>query len=127
MKKIILIALASIIWTSQAQAKELASCNQDVRSLQCQSYLEGIVDGALMYKGISVGQRLESDGYEARALKYRSGSRFQEANRAYCIERIPDRSVLVAAVSEAVTSGEVTTQEALTDVVTNLLDCQRLR
>ncbi|MGL4476487.1 MAG: hypothetical protein ACRCT7_18860, partial [Shewanella sp.] len=127
MKKTMILALVALMWGTQAQAvpviQELQSCNKDVNALECQSYLDGIVDGALIFKGNSVGKRLEPTGYEERALKYRGGNRFKEANRVYCADRIPDRSVLVAAVSEAVTTGVVTTQDALTEVMVNLLDC----
>lgn len=108
-------------------ASEMAACNDDVDSKICQHYLEGIVDGALMFQSDTLGARLETNGYESRALKYRGGKRFQEANRTYCASRIPDRDKLVDAVSEAVATGTVKDLEQLRTVVGNLLDCQRLQ
>lgn len=113
--------------SSTAVATQIEACNKDVTSLTCQSYLEGIVDGALMFKPESLGARLETNGYESRALKYRGGKRFQEANRTYCASRIPDRNSLVLGVTEAVSTGTAADLEQLQGIVVNLLDCQRLK
>jgi len=113
--------------SSTAMATQIEVCNKDVTSLTCQSYLEGIVDGALMFKPESLGARLETNGYESRALKYRGGKRFQEANRTYCASRIPDRNSLVLGVTEAVSTGTAADLEQLQGIVVNLLDCQRLK
>ncbi|MGL5407210.1 MAG: hypothetical protein ACRDAP_00480, partial [Shewanella sp.] len=92
--------------SSSAMATQIDACNRDVTSSTCQSYLEGIVDGALMFKLDSVGARLEaSNDYESRALKYRGGKRYQEANRTYCASRIPDRDSLVSGLTEAISTG----------------------
>ncbi|MCH1928695.1 hypothetical protein L9G16_00715 [Shewanella sp. A25] len=110
-----------------AMASQIEACNQQATSPTCQSYLEGIVDGALMFKSEALGARLETNGYESRALKYRSGKRFQEANRTYCANRIPDRDDLVAGVTEAVSTGTAEDLDQLQTIVVNLLDCQRLK
>ncbi|MCE9679053.1 hypothetical protein LZP69_07655 [Shewanella sp. AS1] len=112
---------------ANAQALPIEACNQDVDSDICHYYLEGVVDGALMYKPYAVDNRLESSGYASRALKYRSGKRFQQANRTYCESRIPNRDDLVKGVSEAFVAGDIKSTEALTDVVFSLMDCQRLK
>ncbi|GIU15136.1 hypothetical protein [Shewanella glacialipiscicola] len=113
--------------SSTVSASQILDCNKDASSATCQSYLEGIIDGALMFKSDALGVRLETNGYESRALKYRGGKRFQEANRVYCAGRIPERDVLVSGVTEAVSLGNATDLEQLQGVVTNLLDCQRLQ
>ncbi|WP_335923095.1 hypothetical protein [Shewanella chilikensis] len=122
MAGVILVGMAPLV-----QASQIEACVADKEAVLCQSYLEGVVDGALMYKPQAVGARLDSNGYEARALKYRGGKRFQEANRKYCLERIPDRDQLVMGISEAFESGEVKDIETLQLAVNNLLDCQRLK
>ncbi len=120
--------MAMLLGVSQSvQASQIDACNKDATSPTCQSYLEGIVDGALMFKSDALGARLETNGYESRALKYRSGKRFQEANRTYCANRIPDRDDLVAGVTEAVSTGTAADLEQLQGIVVNLLDCQRLK
>ncbi|MGL4446319.1 hypothetical protein [Shewanella sp.] len=114
--------------SSSAMATQIDACNRDVTSSTCQSYLEGIVDGALMFKLDSVGARLEaSNDYESRALKYRGGKRYQEANRTYCASRIPDRDSLVSGLTEAISTGTAVDLPQLQGVVVNLLDCQRLK
>lgn len=128
MIKIKLVGMAVFFsLSSTAMASQIEACNKDVTSLTCQSYLEGIVDGALMFKSESLGARLETNGYESRALKYRGGKRFQEANRTYCASRIPDRNSLVSGVTEAVSTGTAADLEQLQGIVANLLDCQRLK
>ncbi|MCL1036932.1 hypothetical protein L2725_06385 [Shewanella corallii] len=126
MKIKILAATCLFGLSTLAQAEPLRVCNQDVNSVKCQAYLEGIVDGALIFKPNAMGERIQTDGYQSRALKYRGGKRYQEANRRFCADRLPDRDELVSAVTEAVTSGEIDSIEALNDAVRNLLDCQRL-
>ncbi len=113
--------------TSTASASQLDACNFDIKSPSCQHYLEGVVDGALMFKPNAVGARIETDSYESRALKYRGGKRFQEANRTYCEGRIPDRDVLVNGLAEAFIEGNVKSIEMLNNVMYNLMDCQRLK
>ncbi|MCL1138868.1 hypothetical protein [Shewanella pneumatophori] len=123
----LLALVVGLGFTSMASAKQIELCNQDINSIECQNYLEGVVDGALMYKGAAVGQRLESDGYESRALKYRGGKRFQEANRTFCQDNLPNRGALVAGLAEAFSANEIKTTDDLTTAMSGLLDCQRLK
>lgn len=118
---------ALLTLSSTVVASQIDACNKDVASQTCQSYLEGIVDGALMFKSAALGARLETNGYESRALKYRGGNRFQEANRTYCASRIPNRDTLVLGVTEAVSTGTAADLDELQGIVVNLLDCQRLK
>ena len=126
MRIIFLAAVLSLGFVGTAQAEQLQACNQDVESIVCQYYLEGVVDGAMMYKPNASGARLETDSYESRALKYRSGKRFQEANRTYCESRIPDRHVLVTGLADAFSAGMIQNIESLHTVMHSLMDCQRL-
>ncbi|ABZ75641.1 conserved hypothetical protein [Shewanella halifaxensis HAW-EB4] len=114
-------------FSSVATASQIESCNQNIDSVVCKNYLEGVVDGALMYRGAAVGQRLETDGYESRALKYRGGKRFQEANREFCRDRIPDRDSLVSGLAEAFSAAEIKNSDDLTTAMFDLMDCQRLK
>ncbi len=128
MVKMKLVGVAVLLTLSSGtMASQIEACNKDAASETCQSYLEGIVDGALMFKPEALGARLETNGYESRALKYRSGKRFQEANRTYCASRIPDRDNLVSGVTEAVSEGTAADLTQLQVIVVNLLDCQRLK
>ncbi len=126
--RVILLALTLCLgFISTAQAEQLNACNSDIKSETCQHYLEGVVDGALMYKPNATGARIETDSYESRALKYRGGKRFQEANRTYCEGRIPDRDVLLKGLAEAFTAGSIQNIEMLNNVMYSLMDCQRLK
>ncbi|MGS0679537.1 hypothetical protein ACVBIL_00070 [Shewanella sp. 125m-7] len=127
MRMTLLAIVVGLGFSSAASAKQIDICNQDIDSVVCQNYLEGVVDGALMYKGAAVGKRLESDGYESRALKYRGGKRFQEANRTFCEDNLPDRDALVAGLAEAFSAGEIKKTDDLTTVMSGLLNCQRLK
>ncbi|MCG9695934.1 hypothetical protein [Shewanella sp. Isolate11] len=127
MIKVCLALVLSLGMISTASASQLDACSKNTESDICHSYLEGVVDGALMYKPNAVGKRLEGNGYESRALKYRSGSRFQQANRTYCEDRIPDRDALVSGLVEAYLAGSIKTPDELTEVVYSLMDCQRLK
>ncbi len=124
-------ALLTLVFTlgmiTTASASQIEACKNDAKGDVCHHYFEGVIDGALMYKPSSVGKRVEADDYESRALKYRSGSRFQQANRTYCESRIPDREELINALIEAYSAGNINTIEELTDLVHSLMDCQRLK
>lgn len=127
MKTHIVAAMLSLGMVAGASATQLEACNTDINSVSCHYYLEGVVDGALMYKPNATGKRIESDGYESRALKYRSGKRFEEANRTYCESRIPDRDVLVTGLAEAFSDGSISNIDELNAVMYSLMDCQRLQ
>lgn len=127
MKKSLFAVMLALGLVANASATQLAACNQDVKSSACQHYLEGVVDGALIYKPNAMGKRIESNDYMSRALKYRSGKRFQQANRAYCESRIPNRDDLVYGLEEAFSAGNISSADELTAVVMSLMDCQRLK
>ena len=127
MRITLLALIVGLGFSSVVSAKQIDFCNQDINSAVCQNYLEGVVDGALMYKGAAVGQRLESDSYESRALKYRGGKRFQEANRTFCQNNLPDRDALVAGLAESFSANEIKNVEDLATAMSGLLDCQRLK
>ncbi|QYJ98641.1 hypothetical protein K0J45_05210 [Shewanella alkalitolerans] len=127
MKKLVVTLMLSLGLTGGAYASQLEACDKDVNSVACQHYLEGVVDGALMFKPKSMGKRVETNGYESRALKYRSGKRFEEANRTYCEGRLPDRDSLVQGLSEAVEAGKLDSIETLSEVMYSMMDCQRLK
>ncbi|MFT5788355.1 MAG: hypothetical protein ACI8SJ_000458 [Shewanella sp.] len=127
MRIVLLTLVLALGFSTTASASQIDACNEDINDVHCQNYLEGIVDGALMFKGAAVGERLESNGYESRALKYRGGKRFQEANRTFCESRIPDRDVLVSGLTEAFSVGKIDTTEDLSTVIFGLMDCQRLK
>ncbi|BAJ00898.1 hypothetical protein [Shewanella violacea] len=127
MRVIFLVSVLSLGFTGAVQAEQLQACNQDIESVACQHYLEGVVDGAMMYKPNAAGARIETDSFESRALKYRSGKRFQEANRTYCENRIPNRHMLVRGLAEAFSAGTIQNVESLKTVMQSLMDCQRLK
>ena len=127
MNKSLITLILTFGMAASASASQLAACNQDVESLACVHYLEGVVDGALMYKPNAMGKRVESNDYQSRALKYRSGKRFQQANRTYCESRIPDRDDLVLGLEEAFSDGSINTADELATAVYSLMDCQRLK
>ncbi|WP_394200064.1 hypothetical protein [Shewanella waksmanii] len=127
MRLALAICWIGVTLSCTVNASEVATCNQDINSATCQHYLAGVVDGALMYKPSATGARIESDSYQSRALKYRSGKRFQQANRTYCESRIPDRAVLVSGLMDAFQSGSVNTVDDLNHAMYSLLDCQRLK
>ncbi|ACJ30471.1 Conserved hypothetical protein [Shewanella piezotolerans WP3] len=127
MRIALLILVLGFGFSATTLASQIEICNEDVKDAHCQNYLEGVVDGALMYKGAAVGERLESNDYESRALKYRGGKRFQEANRTFCQSRIPDRDVLVAGLAEAFSVGKIDNTDELSAAMFELMDCQRLK
>ncbi|WP_374758489.1 MULTISPECIES: hypothetical protein [Shewanella] len=111
-----------------ALATSFNVCQSNVESSECKSYLDGIVDGALMYHTDASGNRLEeAEGYESRALKYRAGKRYQEANRSFCADRSPHKDEIVLAIQEQTVAKNVNNLDELSILIDSLLDCQRLK
>ncbi|WP_076542537.1 hypothetical protein [Shewanella sp. UCD-KL21] len=111
-----------------AQATSFNVCQKDVESSECKSYLDGVVDGALMYHDEASASRLDADsGYESRALKYRAGKRYQEANRSFCAERVPDKADIVLAIQEQTANKNINDLNELSILIDSLLNCQRLK
>lgn len=126
MKKELLLITCLVSFSSYANNQIPSVCFNNVNAQLCQHYLEGVVDGALMFKPLALGERVELDDYKSRALKYRGGKRYQEANRVYCGERIPNRDVLLQGISEEILNQQITSIDSLTAAMKSLLDCQRL-
>ncbi|MCL1068780.1 hypothetical protein L2735_18595 [Shewanella olleyana] len=128
MKAKLMLALVIGVMSLPAKATSFDECLKDVSSNECTSYLDGVVDGALMYHTDAAGNRLEeADGYESRALKYRAGKRYQEANRSFCADRIPHKDEIVLAIQEQAAAKNVTNLDELSILIDSLLDCQRLK
>ncbi|ARD21549.1 MULTISPECIES: hypothetical protein [Shewanella] len=126
--KLLMLALAMGAITAPAQATSFNVCQANVESSECKSYLDGVVDGALMYHTDASSSRLEADsGYESRALKYRAGKRYQEANRSYCADRKPHKDEIVLAIQEQTAAKNVNNLNELSILIDSLLDCQRLK
>ncbi|MDB2386893.1 hypothetical protein N9W21_06075 [Shewanella sp.] len=127
MRTILIVFLLSLGLNEAVAATQITACNKDLNDRHCLDYLEGVVDGVLMYSSAAVGQRLQSNDYGSRALKYRGGKRFQEANRTFCEGRIPDRDTLVEGLTEAFIVGDIRNRTDLASAMFELTDCQRLK
>ncbi|AZG74277.1 hypothetical protein [Shewanella livingstonensis] len=108
-----------------ASAESFNVCLKSSDSPTCQSYLEGVVDGALMYRDDLAKKRINPNDYESRALKYRAGKRYQSANLNYCSSHIPVKSEIVSALTEQVSLNNVNNSDELESVITSLMDCRR--
>ncbi|WP_144210190.1 hypothetical protein [Shewanella donghaensis] len=128
MKLKLLLAFAIGVVVLPAQATSFNVCQNNVESSECKSYLDGVVDGALMYHTDTSGSRLDADsGYESRALKYRAGKRYQEANRSFCSDRSPHKDDIVLAIQEQTANRNVNNLSELSIFIDSLLHCQRLK
>ncbi|MCT8985642.1 hypothetical protein [Shewanella phaeophyticola] len=108
-----------------ASANSFDVCLESAESATCQSYLEGVVDGALMYRDNQAKKRIDPNNYESRALKYRAGKRYQTANVNYCSSHILVKSEVVSALAEQVALKNVSNSDELESVITTILDCPR--
>lgn len=108
-----------------ASANSFDVCLKSSDSATCQSYLEGVVDGAMMYRDSQAKKRIDPNNYESRALKYRAGKRYQTANVNYCSSHILVKSEVVSALTEQVALKNVSNIDELESVITTILDCPR--
>ncbi|MCL1141417.1 hypothetical protein [Shewanella gaetbuli] len=121
---ILMVAVSAVSTPVLANAFDV--CLKDSSSKSCAVYLEGVVDGALMYRKDVSLKSIEADGYESRALKYRAGKRYQKANSKYCASNIPVKADIVAALTEQVAMGNVDTSAELETVINTLMDCRKV-
>ncbi|WP_137222337.1 hypothetical protein [Shewanella sp. MEBiC00475] len=119
------ILLSSFVIPVSAESFNV--CLESSDSPTCQSYLEGVVDGALMYRDDLAKKRIDPNDYESRALKYRAGKRYQTANLNYCSSHIPVKSEIVSALTEQVSLNNVKNSDELESVITSLMDCRLSR
>lgn len=106
-------------------AESFNVCLESSDSPTCQRYLEGVVDGALMFQDELAKKRIDPNDYESRALKYRAGKRYQTANVNYCSSHIIVKSEVVSALTEQVSLNNVSNSDELESVITSLMDCRR--
>ncbi|SHI23236.1 hypothetical protein SAMN02745129_0276 [Ferrimonas marina] len=102
----------------------LVQCQEKPRSSHCLAYLEGAVDGALAMGALVQPQPMATSTLSERALKYRSGKRFKQANQAICEQQKPERDQLVLALDELVAAGSLNTQKDLQQALMALMACQ---
>ncbi|GLS82503.1 hypothetical protein [Paraferrimonas haliotis] len=123
----LVITVAALVALSAPAQAQLLHCSEDVKGSVCQAYLEGKVAGALAYKDKFGKKKADaSTDFSNRALSYRAGNRFKQANQQYCQDRIPQPQVLVDGLTDAILAKEIQTEEELTLGLRGLLDCQRL-
>ena len=108
-----------------ASANSFDVCLTSSESATCQSYLEGVFDGAMMYRDNQAKKRINPNNYESRALKYRAGKRYQTANINYCANHILNKEEVVSALTEQVSLNNVSNSDELEIVITSLMDCPR--
>lgn len=125
MKKIMPLVIAAVTCApAMANDINLAQCQEAPRSQECLSYLEGTVDGALALMNLQQSTPLSTDSISDRALKYRSGKRFKQANDALCLHKAPERDQMVLALDDLAAEGVITSQEELSQALSELLSCQ---
>ncbi|MDD8059445.1 MULTISPECIES: hypothetical protein [Shewanella] len=119
------LGLLLSVFVIPASANSFDVCLTSSESATCQSYLEGVVDGAMMYRDNQAKKRIDPNNYESRALKYRAGKRYQIANINYCSSHILVKSEVVSALTEQVALKNVSNSDELESVITTILDCPR--
>ncbi|QIR15246.1 hypothetical protein [Shewanella aestuarii] len=124
MNKLSMVALIAgvSVFALPAKSESFNVCLLDANSQTCQAYLEGIVDGAMMYR-IDKANNFSGNDYESRALKYRAGKRYQKANSKYCSTHEPVKADIVAVLVEQVSINNVANSDDLELVINSLLDC----
>lgn len=122
---VIALTVSVGVFATPALSNSFDVCLSDSNSPSCNSYLEGVVDGALMYRKNVPAKKVNAEGgYESRALKYRAGKRYQKANAKYCVSHIPVQADIVDALVEQVSMGNVTNSDDLETVINSLMDCR---
>ncbi|USD36007.1 hypothetical protein [Ferrimonas sp. SCSIO 43195] len=118
--------LAAVLLSSPALANDinLVQCQEDPRGEVCLNYLQGAVDGALALQSLQKTEALSTSSISDRALKYRSGKRFKQANDAICERQSPQRDQMVLALDDLASQGLITSQEELSQALAELMSCR---
>ncbi|MBR9726640.1 hypothetical protein ACFOD0_07095 [Shewanella intestini] len=126
--KFIVLMGALAIMPTQAATKAFEQCQQNEQGTLCQSYLAGVVDGALMYRNdASAAKNIEATSYETRALKYRAGKRYKTASQQYCDSHIANETEIISALTEQIGFKNVTNINELELVINSLMDCRNVK
>ncbi len=122
-----IVAIAALIASPALWANDinLAQCQEAPRSDACLNYLQGAVDGALALRAGSSVTGLPTDTLSERALKYRGGKRFKQANEALCRQNAPQRDQMVLALDELAAEGKISSQEELSQALSALMTCPK--
>ncbi|MEZ6961913.1 MULTISPECIES: hypothetical protein [unclassified Aeromonas] len=116
----LLLLLASpLVW-----ADGLEECKRDAASASCSTYLNGVVDSALLLGDKQAKARFGETFYE-RALSSRAGERLKHANKRYCGDRQPDKDRLKASLMEQFTLNKVDSVSDMYDILAVELSCYR--
>ncbi|GAA5192332.1 hypothetical protein [Ferrimonas gelatinilytica] len=108
---------------ASAQGPDWSYCDEGSASERCLAYLSGVIDGALIMREMAHPEPFKGQSLSERALKYRVGQRFQQANRALCEQNQPQRDHMVTAVRDLVADGEIRSQDDLKQALTELMQC----
>ncbi|TKB47310.1 hypothetical protein FCL40_15780 [Ferrimonas sediminicola] len=123
MRRIVAIAALMVSPALWANDINLAQCQEAPRSDACLYYLQGAVDGALALSASRGATSLPAGTFSERALKYRGGKRFKQANDAICRQNTPQRDQMVLALDDLAAEGMITSQEELSQALSELLTC----
>ncbi|MBB1269829.1 hypothetical protein [Shewanella sp. SR44-3] len=104
-------------------AQELPFCQKGANTPECQHYIAGVVDGALLYAPKVGVITLGTEDFEARALKFRAGNRYKKAQLAHCSHSTDEASVIAAAVEEQLALNTITNLEELKLFLDTVLKC----
>lgn len=123
----VIVLLSACLVPRQIQAQEppkiaeLTAC-QTV-DVECRLYLQGLVDGALMYFNEPSIKPLSVHDFEARALKFRAGGRYKSLNKAYCTQHTIGSLELALAIEEQVSLKEITSLDEMKVFMSSVLSC----
>ncbi|WP_249217808.1 hypothetical protein [Aeromonas salmonicida] len=122
MRKVLI--LCSLLAPFGLKAETFDDCKQDVVSIGCNAYLNGVVDSAMLLSDRQAKAQF-GETFSERALSSRVGERFKQSNKRYCGDRLPDKSRLKASLMEQFAANKVDSISDMYDILAAELSCYR--
>ncbi|MFL9590776.1 hypothetical protein ACKC5O_02195 [Aeromonas schubertii] len=105
-----------------AQGEGIDACKSDAASQACATYLNGVVDSALMM-GDRQARATFGETFGERALSSRVGERIKQTGRSDCRHGRPDPLYLKGVLREEFAAGKVDSTSDMYDILAAEMSC----
>ena len=113
------VLLSGSVW---AQGEGIEACKSEASSPACATYLNGVVDSALMM-GDRQARATFGETFGERALSSRVGERIKQTGRSSCRHGRPDPFHLKGVLREKFAAGKVDSTSDMYDILAAEMSC----
>lgn len=122
--KAVLIAITMLVAPAWAEGESIEACRADASSSACATYLNGVVESALMM-GERQARATFGETFHERALSQRVGERIKQLGRSNCRYGRPDPVQLKSLLRDEFAAGKIDSTSDMYDILAAEMSCQR--